>query len=98
MVEQAREIVSVLDGKWTNDKVRDVLEYCSDVELIDFSDRVLDELIREPRQEVYDRTEFGQEKKEIGCATVFLEMQTRELEKNIVILFVTIRITVRSTG
>lgn len=80
MVEQAREIVSVLDGKWTNDKVRDVLEYCSDVELIDFSDRVLDELIREPRQEVYDRTEFGQEKGDWLCDS-FLEMQTRELEK-----------------
>ncbi|WLI82906.1 UvrD-helicase domain-containing protein [Vibrio parahaemolyticus] len=80
MVEQAREIVSVLDGKWTNDKVRDVLEYCRDVELIDFSDRVLDELIREPRQEVYDRTEFGQEKGDWLCDS-FLEMQTRELEK-----------------
>lgn len=80
MVEQAREIVSVLDSKWTDGKVRDVLEYCRQVELIDFSDRILEHLEREPRQEVFNQAEFGREKGDWLCDR-FFEMRTGELEK-----------------
>ncbi|MEZ8128429.1 UvrD-helicase domain-containing protein [Enterovibrio norvegicus] len=80
MVEKAREVVSVLDSKWTDGNVRDVLEYCREVELIDFSDRILEHLEREPRKEVFNAAEFGQEKGDWLCDK-FFEMQTGELEK-----------------
>lgn len=80
MVERAREIVSVLDSKWTENNIRDVLEYCRDVELIDFSDRILGHLERRPRQEFFDQVEFGQEKGDWLCDR-FFDMRTNELEK-----------------
>lgn len=80
MVELAKESVNGLDEKWRNSNVKSVLEYCRQYELIEFSDRVIQHLDREPRQEVYDPEKFGQEKGDWLCDE-FFDMATEELEK-----------------
>ncbi|MGU3843861.1 hypothetical protein ACVZHT_19910, partial [Vibrio diabolicus] len=80
MVELAKESVNGLDEKWRNSNVKSVFEYCRQYELIEFSDRVIQHLDREPRQEVYDQEKFGQEKGDWLCDE-FFDMATEELEK-----------------
>ncbi|EPR2983065.1 UvrD-helicase domain-containing protein [Vibrio parahaemolyticus] len=80
MVERARSVVTELDGIWANGTLKQVYDYCLEVELIEFSDRVVEHLEREPRAEEYSEAEFGQEKGDWLCDE-FFAMHTVELEK-----------------
>ncbi|BDU40423.1 UvrD-helicase domain-containing protein [Vibrio nigripulchritudo] len=80
MVDLAKESVRELDEKWRDSNIKDVLVHCRKSELIELSDLIIQHLDREPRTEVYNQEEFGQEKGDWLCDK-FFEMSTSELEK-----------------
>lgn len=78
MVALSREVVAGLDEVWANGKLKDVYEYCRDKELIRFSERLSEHLVRDPRSEEYDEDVYGVEKGDWLCDE-FFAMDTTEL-------------------
>jgi DNA helicase-2/ATP-dependent DNA helicase PcrA len=80
MVERARSVVAELDDIWATGSLKQVYEYCLQVELIEFSEHVVEHLARQPRVEVYSEAEFSREKGDWLCDE-FFAMHTVELER-----------------
>lgn len=80
MVEYSKQVVVRLSEIWINSKLKEVYEYCLESELIRPSERLRENLAREPRNEEYDEEAFGTEKGDWLCDE-FLTMGTVEIEK-----------------
>ncbi|MHA7816792.1 MAG: UvrD-helicase domain-containing protein [Pseudohaliea sp.] len=78
MVELSKQVVEGLDEIWANHKVKDVYEYCQQHELIRVSERLSENLARDPRDEEYNEEAFGLDKGDWLCDE-FFAMQTTEL-------------------
>ena len=78
MIDLSRQVVAELEDVWANGKLRDVLEYCLEKELVRIPERVTEHLARDPRQEEYDEEAHGTEKGDWLCDEYF-QMGTTEL-------------------
>lgn len=79
MIDRSKEELQELSEHWVSDKVKDVLTYCRDHDLLSMSDRLREQLAREPRQENYDEALHGDDKGE-WLADIFFTMRTGELQ------------------
>ncbi|MEZ8606918.1 UvrD-helicase domain-containing protein [Vibrio sp. 10N.239.311.G01] len=80
MVEHARNVVNALDEIWTTGTLKQIYEYCLQVELIDLPERVVEHLARQPRTEEFSEAEFGLEKGDWLCDE-FFAMKTTEFDQ-----------------
>ena len=79
MVDLSKEVIAGLNNIWTNGTLRDVYEYCQQNEVITLSQRLNEQLSREPRSEQYNEEAHGFEKGDWLCDE-FFNMSTAELE------------------
>jgi DNA helicase II / ATP-dependent DNA helicase PcrA len=78
MIDRSKEQLQFLSELWPSGTIKDVLTYCRDHDLIGMSDRLCEQLAREPRQEEYDELLHGENKGD-WLADNFFAMQTKEL-------------------
>lgn len=78
MVDRSKGQLKELSGIWDGATIKDVLVYCTENELIRPSDRLAEQLAREPRAEEYDDEAHAVEKGE-WLADNFFAMPTNEL-------------------
>ncbi len=78
MIECSKNHLEKLLDVWGHATVRDVLLFCQDNSLIYVSDRLRDELAREPHEEEFDPAEHGEDKGE-WLADELFKMPTNEL-------------------
>jgi DNA helicase II / ATP-dependent DNA helicase PcrA len=78
MIEISRKVLVELIRVWSTSSIRDVLEFCRNHQLIRISDRLKDQLLRQPRQEVYSDENHSEEKGDWLCDE-FFESKPHEL-------------------
>lgn len=66
-----------LDEIWDHEPIGKILEFCREHSLYDYSERLLDDLKREPREEPFDKDAHSEEKGD-WLADAFFEMHTEE--------------------
>lgn len=79
MIEHSKEHMDELLKCWDDGTINDVLIFCRDNDLVKFSDRIIEQLARNPRQEEYNDNEHNAEKGEWLADTLFM-MPTSELQ------------------
>ncbi|WP_417519703.1 UvrD-helicase domain-containing protein [Minwuia sp.] len=79
MVRHSKEHIEELTKRWNDGTVKDVLICCRNNELVKFSDRMIEQLAREPREQDYNDEEHSAEKGE-WLADALFAMGTGELQ------------------
>ena len=80
MLEMASSLVNELSERWTSDNLGTILRFARDNLICNLSDRLLEELDREPMQEAYDADVHSTEKGR-WLADRFFEMNTSQIAK-----------------
>lgn len=80
MVILSKEIIAKIDAIWQTLTIKEIYEYCRDIELIEISPRLLEHLSRKPRTETYNDEEFSLEKTDWLCDS-FFQMHSAEIER-----------------
>ena len=80
MRELAESLVKELSERWDSDNLGTILKFSRDNLICNLSDRLLEELGRDPMQEIYDENEPSTEKGRWLADRAF-EMDTREIAK-----------------
>ncbi len=78
MINNSRDHLERLASLWEEGTVKDVLDCCRDISLVKFSDRFLEQLAREPRQEEYNDQDYNEEKGDWLADRLFA-MRTTEI-------------------
>jgi DNA helicase-2/ATP-dependent DNA helicase PcrA len=79
MIDRSNEQLQALSGLWETGTIKDTLIFCCDHGLLRISDRLRDQLSREPRPEAYDEALHGEDKGD-WLADNFFAMPTIELQ------------------
>lgn len=80
MLELAKSLVKDLSERWDSDDLGTILRFARDNLICNLSDRLLEELGREPMQEAFDKNEHSTEKGRWLADQVF-EMNTPQIAK-----------------
>ncbi len=80
MLELAELLVNELSERWDSDDLGTILRFARDNQLCNLSDRLLEDLDREPMQEDYDKNEHSTEKGR-WLADSFFAMDTSKIAK-----------------
>lgn len=78
MIDKSKEHLQMLSEHWESDTIKNVLIYCQNQNLITITDRLREQLSREPRNDDYDEDVHNEEKGD-WLADNFFTMQTNEL-------------------
>lgn len=79
MIDRSNEQLQALSGHWETGTIKDILNFCHDHGLLRISDRLRDQLSREPRPEAYDEALHGEDKGD-WLADNFFAMPSMELQ------------------
>lgn len=80
MLQLARELVDGLMEHWDKSNLKDILSYVEESCLFNFSERLIEEIMRSPRSDEYDKDRHSREKGE-WLADIFFTMDTSEILK-----------------
>lgn len=78
MLDLAESIVKELTQRWKSDDLGSILRFVRDNRLYNFSDRLIEEMDREPMQKAYDNSAHAAEKGR-WLADIFLAMDTSQI-------------------
>jgi len=78
MIDLSNLLLESLAKLWNSGTIREILAFCRENQLLRISDRLAEQLDRQPRPEEYSEEEFGEEKGD-WLVDRFLEMKTGEL-------------------
>lgn len=79
MIDRSKEQLQTLSGLWETGTIKDVLIFCHDHDLLGISDRLCNQLSRDPRPEEYDEALHGEDKGD-WLVDNFFAMPTLELQ------------------
>ncbi len=78
MIDQSKIHLERLLNLWENDTLKELLTYCRDENLLNLSERLTQQLDRQPRTEDFDTTQHNEEKGD-WLADEFFKMTTSQL-------------------